>query len=347
MSNLVRFGIVGCGGIAAFHAQAVEAIPEARLTAACSGSFEGARCFAEAHPGIVPCESFAALLARDDVDAVCICTPSGLHTPQAIAAMRAGKHVVCEKPMSLTLEEADALIAAERETGRMVCIISQFRFSPAVREIRRALDAGAFGRIVSGSLSMEYFRSHEYYASAAWRGTWAMDGGGALMNQGIHGVDVFRHLMGPVKSVHALTRTLTRRIEVEDSAAAVLEFESGALGTLQASTTASPGYPRRIEICGEAGSVALEEDSIARWDLPIPCALPVGNAAKNVGAANPLSISNAGHLLQIHNFVDAILHGAPLTAGAATGRPPLEIILAVYESSRTGKTVYLDGSRRI
>ena len=342
MSNPVRFGIIGCGSIATFHAQAVEAIPEARLVAACSGSFEGAIRFADAHPGVVPCESLDALLARPDVDAVCICTPSGQHTPQAIAAMRAGKHVVCEKPMSLTLAEADALIAAERETGLKVCIISQFRFSPAVAELRRALDAGAFGRIVSGSLSMKYFRSHAYYDSAAWRGTWAMDGGGALMNQGIHGVDVFRYLMGPVRSVHALTRTLTRRIEVEDSAAAVLEFENGALGTLQASTTCCPGYPRRIEICGEAGSAALEEDSIVRWDLSIPCALPVGQEAASNGSSSPLAISNAGHLLQIRSLVDSILHDAPLTASAQTGRPPLEIILAVYESSHTGRTVYLN-----
>ena len=191
---------------------------------------------------------------------------------------------------------------------------------------------------------MKYFRSHEYYASAAWRGTWAMDGGGALMNQGIHGVDVFRHLMGPVRSVHALTRTLTRRIEVEDSAAAVLEFENGAIGTLEASTTCCPGYPRRIEICGDAGSVVLEEDSIVRWDLPISCALPVGQAAKNVGAADPKAISNAGHMLQIRNFVDAILRGTPLTADAQTGRTPLEIIMAVYESSRSGKTVFLGGA---
>ena len=344
MSNPVRFGIVGCGGIAEFHAQAVQAIPEARLVAACSGSFDGAKRFAAAHPGVIPCESLDALLARDDVDAVCICTPSGLHTPQAIAAMRAGKHVVCEKPMSLTLEEADALIAAEQETGAKVCIISQFRFTPAVREIRRALDVGALGRIVSGSLSMKYFRSHEYYASAAWRGTWALDGGGALMNQGIHGVDVFRHLMGPVRSVHALTRTLTRRIEVEDSAAAVLEFENGAIGTLEASTTCCPGYPRRIEICGDAGSVVLEEDSIVRWDLPIPCALPVGQAATNVGTADPKAISYTGHMLQIRNFVDAILRGTPLTADAQTGRTPLEIIMAVYESSRNGKTVFLGGA---
>ena len=131
---------------------------------------------------------------------------------------------------------------------------------------------------------------------------------------------------------------------MRDSAAAVLEFESGALGTLQASTTACPGYPRRIEICGEAGSVALEEDSIARWDLPIPCALPVGEAAKNVGAADPKAISNTGHMLQIRNFVDAILRGTPLTADAQTGRTPLEIIMAVYESSRSGKTVFLGGA---
>ena len=341
MTPNVRFGIVGCGSVSEFHAKAIDSIAEAELTGACSASAQSLARFIERHPGIRPFDSFEAMIACPDIDAVCLCTPSGLHTSQAIAAMRAGKHVVCEKPMSLTLEEADALIATAARTGAKVCVISQFRFSPAVQEIRRAIDAGAFGKIVCGTLSMPYYRSQEYYASASWRGTWAMDGGGALMNQGIHGVDVFRFLMGPVKRVSAVTRTLTRHMETEDSAVAALEFTSGALGTIQASTTAYPGYPRRIEIFGERGSVALEEDSIARWDLPIACHLPVGQAAQNVGASDPNAISNAGHTLQIRSFVDSVLHGAPLTADASTGRLPLEIILAIYESSRTGLPVEL------
>ncbi len=334
----VRFGVIGCGMIANFHAAAIAAVEGAVLSGCYDPYAPGAEAFAQKH-GIPAYATQEELLAAPDVDAVCICTPSGLHTAQAIAAMRAGKHIVCEKPMSLTLADADALIATARETGVKTCIISQFRFTPAVQQLRRAIEAGALGRIVSGSLQMKYFRTEAYYAQASWRGTWAMDGGGALMNQGIHGIDVFRYLMGPVRQLNGYARTLTRPIEVEDSAVAVLEFQSGAVGTLEGSTTCYPGYPRRIEICGDHGSVVLEEDAILRWDCDLPSELPVGVAARNVASADPKAIQVDGHVRQFRNFVEAILHGEPLLADAASGRPPLEIILAVYESSRTGKTV--------
>lgn len=338
----VHFAIVGCGVIAHFHATAISQIPEAQLVGVFDEYRPGAERFVQTWPGRV-FDSLEELCASPDVDAVCICTPSGLHTAQAVQVMEAGKHLVVEKPMSLSLEDADLLIDTARRTGVKVCVISQFRFSDAVQEIRRALDAGAFGRVVSGSLSMKYFRSHEYYASGDWRGTWAMDGGGCLMNQGIHGVDVFRYLMGPVKRLTAITKTQTRQVEVEDSAVAILEFENGAVGTLEGSTTCYPGYPRRIEICGEAGSVVLEEDSILRWDLPIPCSLPVGQAAKNVASSDPKAIDVKGHTKQIRNLVEAILHDVPLMADAPSGRPPLEIILAIYRSSKTGKTITFTG----
>lgn len=336
----LRFGIVGCGGIARFHAEAIARIPGAELTGLCSASRSSAEALAEDYPARI-FDSYWAMLGSGEIDAVCICTPSGLHTEQAVAAMRAGKHIVVEKPMSLTLDEADLLIKTAEETGVKVCVISQFRFSPSVEEVKRALDSGAFGRVVSGSLSMKYFRSHEYYASGLWRGTWEMDGGGCLMNQGIHGIDVFRYLMGPVKRLTAITKTQTRHIEVEDSAAAVLEFESGAVGTIQGSTTCYPGYARRIEICGDAGSVVMEEDSILRWDLPVPCGLPVGAEAQNSGASDPKAIGVAGHVRQIGNLVDAVLRGAELVAPAGAGRPPLEVIMAIYESSRLGQTIEL------
>ena len=174
-----------------------------------------------------------------------------------------------------------------------------------------------------------------------------MDGGGALMNQGIHGVDVFRYLMGPVRTVNGLARCLTREkggkpLEVEDAAAAVLEFENGALGIIEGSTTCYPGYPRRIVISGDKGSVVLEENSIMNWDLgDFECRLPVGAQAKNSGASDPMAIDNSGHVLQIGNLVRSILSGEELLATAYSGRLPLEIILGIYESSRTGKTVIL------
>lgn len=335
----VRFALIGCGMIARMHAAAIAQIPEAELAGVFDPYTPSAEKFAREY-SVTAYPSLEALLADGAIDAVCICTPSGLHTRQAVAAMEAGKAIVCEKPMSLTLQDADLLIDTAKRTGVKTCIISQFRFSDATREVKRALDAGAFGKIVSGSLQMKYYRSKEYYASGAWRGTWEMDGGGCLMNQGIHGIDVFRYLMGPLKSLTAITKTQTRPVEVEDSAVAIVEFASGAVGTIEGSTTCYPGYPRRIEICGEAGSVVMEEDVILRWDLPIPCRLPVGNNARNVASSDPAAIACTGHVRQIQNLVHSILYGEPLMADAASGRPPLEVILGIYESGKTGQPCY-------
>ena len=188
----VRFGIVGCGMIAHFHMRALLAIGGEASPAACFDAHApAARAFAEQY-GLTAVPSLEELLAGSLVDAVCLCTPSGLHTAQAIQALQAGKHVVVEKPMSLTLADADRLIETAGTTGRKVCVISQLRYQPAVQAVKHALETGAFGQVVSARLSMPYYRSREYYRNGSWRGTWALDGGGALMNQGIHGIDVFR-----------------------------------------------------------------------------------------------------------------------------------------------------------
>lgn len=336
--NKVRIAIIGCGGIADMHAKAIGDIPEAQLVACYSRSPASAQRFAERY-GIQAFDSYEGLLASSEVDAVALCTPSGLHTPQALQAIEAGKHVLIEKPMSLTLEEADRLIAAADQGDVVVGVISQYRTSAAVEEVKRAIDQGALGRVTSGSLQMKYWRTQAYYASADWRGTWALDGGGALMNQGIHGVDIFRYLMGKPISLTAYARTLTHDIQVEDMAVAILEFEGGALGTIEGSTTCNPGYPRRIEICGDKGSVVLEEDAILKWDVDIPCGLPVGKPAQNIGASDPLAISYAGHTRHFKNFVAAILRGEPLLQDARGGRLPLEIILGIYRSSQENKTI--------
>ncbi len=332
----VRYAIIGLGSIAERHAEAIMNTPGAELVG--GYSVVGAEQFAAKHHARI-FQTYEDVLASPDVDAVALCTPSGLHTPQALQAMRAGKHVLTEKPMSLTLKDADALIAMQKETGCKGSVISQYRFTPAVEEIKRALALGAFGSVVSGSLQMKYWRSKEYYASGAWRGTWEMDGGGALMNQGIHGIDIFRTLMGAPRQLTAYARTLTHAIEVEDSAVAIVEFDSGAVGTIEGSTTCFPGYPRRIEICGDKGSVVLEEDAILKWDLPIPCGLPVGTPAQNVASSNPMAISSAGHIKHYVNFTRAILYDEPILADFSAGREPLEIILAIYASSKEGKPV--------
>lgn len=336
MKEPIRFGIAGCGSVAEFHAQAIQNTPGVVLTACCSGHADRARTFA-GQWGIQAFDTLDQMLAGP-VDAVCLCTPSGLHASQALTALAAGKHLVVEKPLCLTLEDADRILAAAEAADRKVCVISQMRFQPAVQAVKQALDAGAFGQLVCAQLSMNYYRTEEYYRAGGWRGTRAMDGGGALMNQGIHGVDLLRWLMGPVRSIRASAKAALHAIEVEDTAAALLEFENGALGTLTASTACRPGSPRRLDICGTLGGVTLEEDALVRWDLEMPCPVPVGPRSENGGAADPKAIGAAGHTLQIANFVDAVLHGAPLLVDAQQGRQALEVVLGVYAASDCGGT---------
>ena len=335
MERKIRFGLIGCGMIASFHAQALSVLPQAELSGAYDASETAAKRFCGKWGGQVY-GSIDQMLADPAIDAVCILTPNGLHAPMAMQALEAGKHVVVEKPMAITLEDADRLIALSQSTDRLVCVISQLRFSPAVQAVRRAVEEGAFGRITSASLSMKYWRDEAYYASS-WRGTWKMDGGGALMNQGIHGVDLLQYLVGPVTRVSAFCKTQTRPIETEDSAAAALEFACGAVGTLEGSTTCFPGYPRRIEICGEKGSVVLEEDEIVRWDLPEE--RPETQESVSAAASDPSAIRAEGHERQLANMVRAILGEEPLWVDAKEGKKPVEIILSIYRSSETGRPV--------
>ena len=336
----IGFGIVGCGMIAQFHIDAIARIEGARVAGVYDQDEESAAraslaCAAPAFAGLDD------LLAHEAVDAVCVCTPNGLHAQLALRALDSGKHVVVEKPLAIRREDVDAVIAASERTGKLVCVISQLRFSPAVQAVRAALDQGLLGQVVSASLSMKYFRDAAYYGASGWRGTWAMDGGGALMNQGIHGVDLLQYLAGPVRRVTALCKTQTRKIEVEDSAAAILEFAGGAIGVLEASTTCYPGYPRRLEICGDQGGVILEEDAILRWDLdakrPAPERSPSG------AARDPAAIDRDGHERQLRNMVGAIRGTEALLVDAREGGKPVEIILAIYESARSGRGVELRG----
>ncbi len=342
MSDKVRFGIVGCGTISRFHAYAIGMTPGAELVGACDSDAASAAAFAR-EQGIHAYSTLEELLDSGGVDAVSICTPSGLHAGQALTAIARGKHVLLEKPICLTLRDADGIIRAADEAGVRAGVISQMRFAPTVQALRGAVGDGAFGKIVSASLSMKYYRTLEYYRSSAWRGTFAFDGGGALMNQGIHGVDVLQYVAGPVDSVLAVTRTQTRPIEVEDSVAAVLEFSSGAIGTLEASTTSFPGYPRRLEICGDEGSVVMEEADILRWDLKAKAPDKLRDENTRASSSDPKAIGKDSHVRQMQNFVRSILYGEELLVSAEQGRIPLAIILAVYESAKSGQRVRVSG----
>jgi len=329
----VRVALIGCGMISRLHVQAIRAQQDAVL----AGVYDHLPELAANKAAEVQTACYARLedlLADPDIDLVSICTPSGLHAAQAIQAIEAGKHVLIEKPIALNLPDSDAISAAARSRNLLVGVVSQLRFSQAIRDVKAALDAGQLGRIVSADLYMKYYRPQSYYAQNAWRGTRQMDGGGALMNQGIHGVDLLRYLCGPVTSIMAQARTLTHAIEVEDTLAAVVTYASGALGVIQATTSIYPGYPRRLEIHGERGSIILQEDTIVQWSIAgqPDKILEISNSAQH-GHQNPEQISNAGHVAQYANFIAALRGREPLLVDDREGRNALEIIVKTYESA--------------
>lgn len=336
--NALRFGIVGCGMIANFHIHALNALDTTIPAGACSRSDASAEKFCTQY-GLRKFASYEEMLASPDIDAVSLCTPSGDHCHQILLALDAGKHVVVEKPMCITLDECDRVIQKAAETGLTVGVISQHRFSDGIQEIKRAVDAGELGKIHSVQLTMHYFRPQSYYDSAAWRGTWALDGGGVLMNQGIHGVDMLCYLLGRAQSVTGFVSTSGRDIEVEDTAAAAVRFENGVIGTIDASTCCAPGFPQKIVITCENGRIVTQDDTIMEWTLPFPCRIALGIPEGGSGGGNPMAIYMENHIRQFRNFADAVLTGAPLSSDAREGRLPLEIILGIYQSSREGRSI--------
>ncbi len=341
------FGIVGCGMIAEYHARAIAEIPDARLVAAFSRSdANGAKVAALASGECRIYDDLDAMLAHPGLDVVCVCTPSGAHLEPAVKAARAGKHVVVEKPLEVTVPRCDAIIRACDEAGVRLCAIFPSRFSPANVALKAAIDEGRFGRLTLGDTYVKWWRTQEYYDSGKWRGTWELDGGGALMNQAIHNVDLLQWLMGDVESVQALTATLAHeRIEVEDSAVAAIRFKNGALGVIEASTAAFPGLLKRTEIHGEYGSARVEQDDVTLWSFreerPGDAHVIAPKHDTTGGAADPRAINHAGHRDQLIDFLRAIDSGTPALVDGREGRKAVEIIRAIYRSSRLGAAVKL------
>jgi predicted dehydrogenase len=338
------FGIVGTGVIAALHAAAIATLPGARLVAVTDVVPDAASSFAAAR-GCAAEPSLDALLARADVDVVCVCVPSGLHAEVGVRAAQAGKHLVVEKPIDVTLAAADRLIEAARAGGVALTVMSQHRFDPGLVELKRLLGSGALGRLVLGEASTKWYRTQAYYDSAGWRGTWALDGG-SLMNQGVHYVDLLRWCMGPVSEVTAVCTTQAHQIEAEDTALAIVRFGSGAVGTILSSTAAYPGFPQRLEVTGTDGTVIVEDGQIVRRAFgPGSAGAPAadsGTGGAGAGAAaDPVAIDVAAHAAQIADLLAAIDEGREPAVSGEAGREALEIVCAVYESARTGQTVRL------
>ncbi|MBA4105794.1 MAG: oxidoreductase [Pirellula sp.] len=344
----IGFGIVGAGMISRFHAKAIQEVKGAKLVACADRSFEKSQALAKEF-GCKPYDSVEAMLDDQNVDAVTIGTPSGAHMEPAVIAAKAGKHVIVEKPLEITLKRCDKIIDACDKAGVKLAAIFPSRFHDSAKLMKGAVDAERFGRITLGDAYVKWFRTQQYYDSGTWRGTWALDGGGALMNQAVHTVDLLSWLMGPVTEVQAFTATLAHdRIEVEDVATATLRFASGALGVIEATTAAYPGYLKRIELHGSEGSAVLEEEDIKAWDFAKKLRSDAAihrqmSTSKSTGggAADPAAIGHHGHTLQIQDFVDAIRKDRAPAVDGPEGRKSIEIILAIYQSATTGKKVTL------
>jgi UDP-N-acetyl-2-amino-2-deoxyglucuronate dehydrogenase len=348
------WGIVGCGVIAPTHARAVAALPNAHLVAVTDVDQGKAKALADEHRAAWD-GGLDALLARPDIDIVSVCVPSGLHAEVGVQAAQAGKHLVIEKPIDVTVAAADRLLGAAAAAGVQLTVISQHRFDAGVRRLRELIQAGRLGRLTLGEAAVKWYRTQHYYDSGDWRGTWALDGGGALMNQGIHYLDLLCWMMGPVAEVTALCATQAHEVEVEDVALALLRFQSGAVGLMQAATAVYPGFPERLEISGTGGTVVVEGGAIRSAELTdergevgaygaaasTAAAAPVVEVTVPVAtaAADPAAVADEAHRAQLADFLAALDQGGePLVTGEQA-RADLAVIRAVYDSARLGRPV--------
>ena len=343
----VRFALIGAGVIGDIHAQALTQLDTAELVAIADPDESKASIMARKYGVEESTIDAENLLRRSDIDAVTICTPSGVHADLAVAALKAGKHVVVEKPIDVSLEAADRIVGAEKASGKTVAVISQHRFDKSTEKVVQAVREGNLGRITSAIASHAWWRGQSYYDSGDWRGTWAMDGG-ATMNQTVHTIDLMVSILGVPVEVFAYTACLAHeRIEVEDTAVAVVKFDSGALGIIHATTAAYPGLDASLRIFGSKGSAVISDDELIylhenSGEAP-EIAMPDGTDLNQVGHEYRFTESRMGpaHRAQLADFVRAITGGSPVRVGTAQARTALSVILAMYESVATGRPVKL------
>lgn len=349
MERPLGFAIMGCGVISETHARAVKAVEGVELIAASSRREERAVEFAKKYN----CDYYTdyhEMLKREDIDIVIICTPSGVHAQHGIDVARARKHVMVEKPIEITIEASDELIRVCKEEGVKLTCVSQSRFAEDIVKLKNAIDQGLMGQLNFGEAHTKFFRSQKYYDSASGRGTWAMDGGGALMIQGLHYVDLLHYMMGHVDEVFAYCATREHDIEVEDIAAVTLKFKNGALGLIEANTAAFPGFQHNLGIYGRDGAVTIEGNIIKEWKLRHPGMKfhdlfgyeikdENDNGNKNIPKKKSYSLGEIDFVNQIKDFVDVVNNDTEPIVTGESAKHSLAIILAIYESARTGKAV--------
>ena len=341
----IHVGLIGAGNISETHARAVSAVPDVVI----AGVYAPTRARAErlaAQYGGTAHDSLESLLDGRTLDLVVIGSPSGLHAQHGIAAARRGIHVLVEKPIDVTTAQADALIDEAARAGVALGVIFQDRLKPDALRLKTLIDEGRLGRPILATAQVKWYRTPEYYAGSLWRGTRTLDGGGALMNQGVHTVDLLLWLFGPVRRVFGRVAAMLHRIEVEDTAVAVLEFANGALGTLEAATSAYPGYSRRIELTGSEGTIVLDGDRLSAVDLRDGSGGSGGSggssgAGSTISASSPIVADASAHQRIVEDFIRALATRTPPCCDGRDGRKSVALIEAVYASSRTGEPVQL------
>jgi UDP-N-acetyl-2-amino-2-deoxyglucuronate dehydrogenase len=333
-------GLIGGGNITETHARAVRALPGIEIAAIYGTNEAKVARLCREHGG-KPYSDLGQFLAHRPMDLVAIGSPSGLHAAQGIAAAQRGLHVLTEKPIDISTERADALIAAADQAGVKLGVFFQDRCKPDILRVKKAVDAGVLGRLILADARVKWYRPPDYYSNSRWRGTRALDGGGALINQAVHTVDLLLWLFGDVVCVQATSKALLHPIETEDTLVAFLEFANGALGVLQAATSAYPGYPRRLELTGSEGTLIIEQDRLLAADLRNPPAdlLRGGNADENPSASSPVVSDVRGHQAVLEDFLHAIQTNATPRCDGREGRRSLVLVKAIYAACRTGERV--------
>jgi UDP-N-acetyl-2-amino-2-deoxyglucuronate dehydrogenase len=340
------FGVVGSGLIADFHARAIGDLDNAKFAGCCDKIPERAAALAEKYDARA-FETYEDMVASDDVDVVTIATPSGFHLEPAVAAAEAGKHVLCEKPLEITLERIDAMVAAHKKAGTRLGGIFPYRFNDSQKILREAINSGRLGTISFAGIYVPWWRTDEYYKDS-WHGTWKLDGGGALMNQSIHMIDMLCDVMAPIESVQAYTGAIGHDIETEDTAVAAVKYTNGALGVIYGTTASWPGQFRRFEIMGTKGTVIQVENSFAVWQFADEkpqdeeIRAKFGGISGGGGVSDPAAITHDNHTRNFEAFLKALETGEDFWIDGAEARKAVEVILAIYKSAKEQKPVKLN-----
>lgn len=340
----MNFAIIGCGVIAQTHAKALQMLKDEDCTlyAVCDIVPEKADAFAKEHGVQKVYYDDPSVLADPAVDIVCVCVPSGTHGEVCIAAATAGKHIVCEKPLEITPERIEKVTRAVRDSGVKMQCVFQRRLMPTAIAVRDAVRGGKLGKICLAEAQLKYYRDQAYYNSAGWRGTWEQDGGGALMNQGVHGVDLILWMLGQeIDTLYGSAQTLARDIQVEDTAAAVLKMKDNSLCVIESATTAYPGYSSTFSVYGEKGAVSFNDTGVVEWNFIDANTAPPrpDNTLLIGGAKSNVDITIDGHVILLRDMNEAVRDGHEPMLPPEDAKTAVKVICAIYESTRSGGVV--------